>query len=208
MTVYDVLILLFIAFLVCWALWDYRRRKNEKRFVMTLLMLAPVLISLASLLFGLWGCHKIKKTIHDIFGPIETKAATVVGVESGNVVKLKAGIRERSRRTKNCTLWGISIPREVEVQAKTNLQKLLSGGDEIRVEIHEGADGWLDDKFGDISGVPISKNGDNCCLEQLREGLAKATVDDKQFKAAQKEAQKARKGIWAKTKSEEGEENI
>ncbi|MCK9458503.1 MAG: thermonuclease family protein [Proteobacteria bacterium] len=207
MSIYDVLVLLFIAFLVGWAVWDYKRRRAQKQFI-SLLVLAPILISLASLLFGMWGCHKIRNTIDKFFGKTVTKTEVVVTVDSGNVIKLKAGIRDRSRRTKNCTLWGISIPAEVEKEAKVNLEQLISADDEIRVEIKEGAEGWVEDKFGDISGLPYSKSGENCCLEQLKAGLAKVSVekDNNALLAAQKEAQKAHRGIWAKKKTKETEE--
>ena len=205
MSIYDILVLLFIAFLVGWAIWDYKRRRAQKQFI-SLLVLAPILISLASMLFGMWGCHKIKNTIDKFFGKTVTKTEIVVDVESGNVIKLKAGIRERSRRTKNCTLWGISVPKEVEQEAKTKLASLISPDDEIRVEIKEGAEGWLDDKFGDISGLPYSKSGENCVLEELKAGYAKVMIDNPALNAAQKEAQKAHRGIWAKKKTKEPEE--
>ena len=134
----DILIWLVIAFLVGWAVWDYRRKKTQKQFI-SLLVLAPILISAASFIFGLWGCHKIKNTIDKFLGKTVVKTEVVVDVESGNVIKLKAGLRERSHRTKTCTIWGIAIPKEVESDAKAKLESLISADDEIRVEIREGA---------------------------------------------------------------------
>jgi hypothetical protein len=120
------------------------------------------------------------------------KKETLIGTEKvmevveGNHLKIQAGLL--GRRYADLYLWGIEIPKAVSQQSKENLSKYIDSKDDVRVETMES--------WGRYAGVIYADNGSNCCLEQLRAGLAKTTVDRKDFNLAQKEAQKNKRGIW------------
>jgi len=115
----------------------------------------------------------------------------VLTVDSGDEITTRAGLFGRQSRV--TSLWGIEIPAEVADEAATSLRSIVSEGDTIQVELKEGH------KHGraDNAGI-VMHSGTNCNLEQLRRGWAKATVSDKEFVAAQAEAEKAGRGIWKK----------
>lgn len=147
------------------------------------------------LCFGLgWYCcnqwHHKKEDTHR---RIATTTETVLSIDSGTEIQVKAGLLGRRNRT--VSLWGIVIPNEVKEFATSNLRSSLNEGDRIEVEVKEGR------KIGinDTSGV-VTHNGINYNLKQLRDGWATTSVEDKTFIAAQKEAEKAQRGIWQKKK--------
>lgn len=124
-------------------------------------------------------------------GRVITMTERVLTVDSGNEITTKAGLL--GRRSRVTSLWGIDIPAEVADNATTSLRSIIQEGDTIEVEVKEGR------RIGraDLSGIVVH-SGMNCNLEQLRRGWAKATVPDKEFVAAQAEAEKAGRGIWKK----------
>lgn len=65
-----------------------------------------------------------------------------------------------------------------------------------------------DKRFGkpDLCGEVFSASGENLNLVQLTAGLAKAAADaPANYKAAEAEAKKAKRGIWSKPQAEDGE---
>lgn len=139
-------------------------------------------------------CHyRLAKWWHGDAGPREapTISETVAKVNSGNELLIKAGLF--GRRTRKVILWGIEIPSDVADDARTHLQSLVKEDDDIRISIEQGRR-----NITDISGVVTAWNGVNCNLDQLRWGLAKVTVKNADFVAAQTEAMKAGRGIWSK----------
>ncbi|MCK9458501.1 MAG: thermonuclease family protein [Proteobacteria bacterium] len=110
----------------------------------------------------------------------------VVSVEGGNHLTVRAGLF--GRRESDLYLYGLEIPPTVGKQAQENLSKIVSPNDDVRVEVLES--------WGRYAGIVYAENGNNCCIEQLRAGLAKTTVNRKDFAAAQKEAQKNHRGVW------------
>lgn len=120
-----------------------------------------------------------------------TGTAQVISIKSGDEIVTKAGLL--GRRSHSVTLWGIEIPAGVSSQATENLKSMVKTGDTIKYLVKEGRKRSRDD----ISAI-VTHNGQNVNLEQLRQGLAKAIVTDKEFVAAQSEAQRAHRGIWQK----------
>ena len=147
---------------------------------------------------GLWLYHKITH-LGGSATDTSVVAESVVSVDSGNQLTIKAGLL--GRKTRSLTLYGIEIPDAVSTQAADNLKRLVAAGDSVRVEIIEGRK-----RLTDISGVVSAENGVNCCLDQLRRGLAQTSVSRKDFISAQKEAQKNKLGIWVGYKATFGEE--
>lgn len=125
-------------------------------------------------------------------GKSSTITETVSKVSSGADLVVSAGVF--GRRTKTVSLWGIEIPPEANDNATTSLRSIINEGDTVNIELKTGR------SIGSngVSGV-VLHSGTNCNLEQLRRGWATASVVDKAFVAAQKEAETARVGIW-KTK--------
>jgi len=177
--------------------WKMRQRRNFVGIAGCLAIVAPIVSIGAGLITVLMAIHWVRNHFFGVGGPTVV-AEVVVSVDSGNQISLKAGFFDRSRRTKTGTLWGIEIPVEAKEQAKENLSKFIAPEDEVRMEIKEGGK-----RIGAISGIVFATNGTNCCLEQLRSGWATATVEDKIFKEAQKEAQKGHKGVWKKKTRDE-----
>jgi len=150
-----------------------------------------ILPYLLCFIFGWYCCNKWYHRGEDDGGRTITTVERVLTVDSGNEITTRAGLLGRKSRV--TSLWGIEIPTEATEDATISLRSIISEGDTIEVEIKEGR------RIGrtDISGI-VMHGGTNCNLEQLRRGLAKATVADKDFVAAQKEAEKAGRGIWKK----------
>lgn len=123
-------------------------------------------------------------------------SASVLSVDSGKEITIKAGLLGRANRT--VSLYGIDIPEEVHENATISLQSMIANDSSVKVTISNG----LRIGRADISGVVIS-NGVNCNLEQLRRGWAKTNVSNKEFVEAQEEAKKAGRGIWKKDKDDE-----
>lgn len=121
-----------------------------------------------------------------------TMTATAVKAESGNRFTIEAGIF--GKRTRNVVLWGLEIPTEIEGEALVHLSSLINKGDVISIAIEEGHK-----QLSDVAGIVRSRNGANLNIEQIRMGLAKASISNKEFLTAQKEAQSAKRGIWKTT---------
>jgi endonuclease YncB( thermonuclease family) len=120
-----------------------------------------------------------------------TETVQVIEATNGATLEAKAGLLER--RTRKISLAAIAAPgldEPLGQQSKENLAKLA--GSTVRVE---SVFGRLD--RGDAVGICYGERGDNLNLAQLRAGLARCESSaPADFKAAQKEAQKAKRGIW------------
>ena len=118
----------------------------------------------------------------------------VDSVENGATIIVKTGLRER--RTAAVTLANIVAPADgqpLAEQSRANLQRLA--GERIRVE---AARGGLSGK--PLIGVAHGVTGACLNLEQLRAGLARCEQSaPAEWQAAETEARKHKRGIWAHT---------
>ena len=132
-----------------------------------------------------WNSAKQQRLVN-----FETIEKEVKSIESATALTVKSGLFNRQSRS--VTLWGIDIPDTVAKDALTRISTIIIIGDAIKIEIKQG------NRIGNaaISGIVTASNGVNCNLELLKKGLAKATIVDSTFLAAQTEAQKAKLGIW------------
>ena len=144
------------------------------------------------LCFGIgWYCCSKWHDYRAGGGILTNTTAQVISVDSGEKITTKAGLI--GRRSRVVTLWGIEVPTEVSAAAHTSLSSMIKAGDTVKMHLKEGRKRSRDE----VSAI-VMHSGDNLNLEQLRKGWAKAVVPDKEYVAAQSEAQKAHRGIWAK----------
>lgn len=110
---------------------------------------------------------------------------------------VKAGVLER--RTALVTLADVAAPYDglMAEESRRNLE-LMAGGT-IKVQGHRGAlgaeevEGWRD-----VVGVVWGETGLCLNTEQIRMGLARNTGTQKAWVAAEAEAKKNKRGLWAR----------
>ena len=147
-------------------------------------------IALAIFLAGFVVCwkftHRAGKTIEQTF--------SVVSVANGATINVKAGLLPRA--TKPIFLQGISAPGlndPLGPESRDNLTSLA--GNAIRVE-SEKQGLLMKPVIGDVFG----STGKDLAIAQLQAGLATCeTSATKPQIAAQKQAQAAKRGLWANT---------
>ena len=122
---------------------------------------------------------------------IFSEMVTVASVANGATIEAKAGLLGRS--TRSIFLEGVAAPGlsdPLGPESQENLKRLA--GDTVRVESSTRAIGARP-----LVGTCFGSTGANLALAQLRAGLAKcetgATADQI---AAQREAQRAGRGLW------------
>jgi endonuclease YncB( thermonuclease family) len=128
--------------------------------------------------------HREARTFSDSFH--------VTSVENGATIAVQAGVL--GRRSRLVMLQGVTAPGlndPLGRESQSNLAGLA--GETVRVESHSRSVG-----AATIVGTCYGATNADLALAQLRAGLATCeTAATKPQLAAQKEAQKARRGLWA-----------
>lgn len=134
-----------------------------------------------------------------------TVECQVKSIADGATLEVSWGLR--NRQTRVVRLDGISVPPAAAAAAKTNLESLTSGGT-VRIEYetrvifgNESDDEPPEMEATAITGM-VFGDGNQCCnVEQVLAGVAKAEAEaDPVIKAAEKQAIKAKRGIWKDTR--------
>lgn len=122
----------------------------------------------------------------------------VVSIENGATISVEHGLLGKKRTV---MISGISAPGlndQLGPESQMNLKGLAGGS--IRVESKDRPIGLLRAGAGTIVGEVFGDTGSDLGVAQLRAGLATCeTGATKEQLAGQREAQKAKRGLWAKT---------
>ena len=163
-----------------------------------------------------WSCRAAPKPRPPAFFDY-----TVDSVPNGATIIVKAGLLER--RTATVSLIDVAAPPEgpLAEQSRANLERLA--GKQIRVQVERWrlrseeaeANGATDEAAGEVVDEEGGSDGDKLegwrdrtsivygssglllNTEQIRLGYASNTGTRKEWKAAEAEARKAKRGMWA-----------
>lgn len=151
---------------------------------------------------GLYIYYKVDKWWDGDNSP-DLVTRTVYKVVNGNTLMVNAGVF--GFRKQVISLYGLDIPDEVSQQSLDNLIKYVIAGDIVKLEkiYTECSENSCELLTNGSWAIIYTSSGLNLNLEQIRQGLAITNSSRKDFITAQKEAQRAKRGIWAMRKIEE-----